>query len=1187
MVCALVLLGLALSATESPGSAAAAEVAALRTEQVVNPLGIEDPSPNLDWELRSTRRGERQSAYRVQVAESVSSLSTGAYLWDSGRVDSAQSIGVPYAGPPLESARRYFWRVKVWDGLGAESEWSEPAWWEMGLLAPGDWQGAEWISPKATTGADSWTDYELGVDFRIASGAAGVVFRASDPSNFYMWQVNIGGGEVLLRPHLLQDGEWDVLDEVDISAALPPAEANASHRLEIEADGQTITTSIDGEQVDEREIAAQAAGAIGFRSGNASEVASFDNLVVRDLADGAELFGDDFEGAPDPAFPGAAVEDGELHVRDGDLRLISTAPAVPLLRKEFEVARPLAEVSSARAYSYGLGFYELYLSGTKVGDRVLTPPMTEFGERLRYQSYDATSLLSEGDNALGLVLAEGYGPSFSRFSSRWLGPRQALVLLDIAYDDGTHQHVVSDETWRWSDGPHRAASIYGGETYDARLELPGWDTAGFDDGDWQAVRTVEPPGGELEADPTTPIRVVETRRPVALTEPDPGVYVFDLGQNVSGWARLRAHGPEGAHVRLRYAEELAPDGTLDTFTNRRADATDVYVLAGQGDEEFEPSFTYHGFRYVEVTGLPYPPTLDTIDGRVVHADLHPTVAFDSSSPLLDRIYANNRRTIANNAMSYPTDNPVRDERTGPAMDVHAHLDATVRDFDASRFLGAYLDEIDAIHGGSPDMNGAHVPLAWALYEQYGDRDALNAAYPGMTAAVDEYEDEAVDGIWQEGDESDRNGFGDWCPPVPEPAALGGLGGPHVGGYEDCFSEVSLVNSALGYRAARIVARAATALGIAADAGHYEAVADWLRDRFEEHFATAAGYGSGRQVTSVLPLAFGMVPADRRATVGLALANRVLGKDGGHLDTGIFGTRYLIDALVAAGRPDVAMTVLGQTSYPGFGFQIGLGATTAWEQWLRRSSMQTQDHAMFAGINASFVTELAGIEPTSPSYETIQIAPALPPQLEHVSTSLQTVRGEVASEWRRTAAGLELNVTVPPNARATVRIPVGPGDQVRESGRPAGESTGVTPVAAGDTAEVYEVGAGTYRFTATPPPDPGPQTEGAGGQGPGTEVQGSTPARSHLRFSARSLAARRLSLLILCRAGCPSHGSGIRLAIFPRAGRAPIATARTRLHLRRRLVVRARAPIPRRLRIEVSGLEGGPVSAEVPVARRRR
>jgi alpha-L-rhamnosidase len=1229
---AFTLLAALLAAS---ANAAPPTVTALSVDQMRNPLGIDDPHPSLGWQLRSGERGTMQAAYRIQVAESAPQLDSEEpeeLVWDSGWVDSPESVGVAYSGPTLESRQRYYWRVRVRNERSEESAWSAPSWWEMALLEPSDWHGAEWIAPEAATEASSWTDYRLDVDFTIAAGAAGVVFRAQDQDDFYMWQVKIEdegepGEEVLLRPHVRQNGSWRVLEEIDVGDVVEPSHAHEPHHLRIEAEGDTITTYIDGEQVDERTDGTFAGGGVGFRSGDSNEDASFEGLEVHG-PDDEELFADDLGTAPDPAFPGAEIESGALRVHGDEMRLISTTPPVPELRKEFELeaGRSLGEVASARIYAFGLGLYELRLSGVRVGDRVLAPPATSYGHRLRYQTYDVTSQLREGENVLGVTLAEGYGPRFSKYGWRWFGPREARVLLDIHYTDGEEQLVHSDDTWRWGEGPVRDASLYDGETYDARL-ADNWDEPGYDDSSWQPVKAAAPPAGALEADTTPPIRVVETLPPAALTEPQPGVYVFDLGRNVSGWARIHVEGPAGTEVRMRYAENLRADGTLDTTTNRNAAATDTYFLSEDpGEQTFEPEFTYHGFRYVEVTGLPggFEPTPDTLDGRVVHADLPHTAGFESSDPLLDRIYAGNRRTMENNAMGYPTDNPVRDERTGPGMDVQAYVDAAVRDFDADRYLAGFLDQLDEEWGGSPDMNLAHIPIAWALYEQYGDLATLAGSYASMSAALDNYMSEtaATGGVWPEPSPGEHDGFGDWCPPIPAAEVAGGVGGPDIDGYEECFSEVSLVNTALAYRDARIVAAAARALGHGAEASHFDAEAEAIREAFEDEFADeGTGYGSERQVTSILPLAFGMVPEGRRAAVSAALVERVLEHDEGHLDTGIFGTRFLLDALAAAGRPDVALTALDQTSYPGFGYEIefgpqiglpsGHGATTDWEEWAYESGKGSHDHAMFAGINASFMTDLAGIEPLSPGYAEVGVAPVAPAGLEHVAASLQTVRGEVASSWRRSGDEFELDVTVPANATAEVTVPTRPGDEVRESGVEAGASEGVSFVRDEGAARVYRTGSGTFHFLAGPAPsEPGEEEEtlpSGGGEEhtpdeapdaaaspPPAPVAPAAPAadtpslalkthrrhrhRPRLRLLARAPRPHLLVLVLTCRAACPARPRPARLTVRAANGKSPVLArhpvrltagrVRLALHLRRRTP-------PHRLRVEIRGL-GSPV-----------
>jgi hypothetical protein len=1043
----LVLFLASLVCVNVPSSATAGTgltVRDLRTGDRTNPLGVDDPRPTFSWQLRSGVRGDRQTAYRILVD------SGKKRVWDSGKVAGGNSVAIPYGGPTPQPAHRYRWTVQVWDGRGRPSAPSGTAWWETGLLGT-DWSGAQWITPAATD-AYSWQDFTLDADVVLKVAAASVVFRAKDADDFYLWQVNAvtTPGKVMLRPHVRNHGSYALLGEVDLAPVVTPANVNAPHHIRIEARGGTLTTWIDGTRVDTRTDDTLPAGTVGFRtsvSNGVREDARYDNLTVRGL-DGQVLFADDFSVAPDPRFPGEPVIDGQL-APGGDPTLVSQDSA-PLLRHEFVLDKPVA---SARAYVYGLGFAEPRLNGRKVGDHVLTPASTPYEQRNLYDTYDVTGQLRQGPNAVGVWLGNGYGPRFSQYGFRWTGPKQAILLLTVTFTDGTRQTVGTDESWRWSAGPITADDLYAGESYDARLEQNGWDEPGFDDSTWHPVRTAAAPSPVLTASDAPPIRVVSTLRARALTQPRPGVYVYDFGQNFAGWPRLRVAGPAGTTVRMRTAEELGADGMLDTTTNRAAVSTDSYTLAGSGT--YEPRFTYHGFRYLEVTGYPGAPTLDSVVGRVVHADVPSIGTIETSDPLLNSIWRNNRWAVLNNSMSLPTDNPVRDERTPPGMDVQAYHEASVRDFGMDAFYGKYLLDLppgtalpnDAGNAQQPDMGGGSVTLAWTLYEQYGDLSALAGSYPAMKAFVDTNA-ARQDLVWP-----DDRGFGDWCPPDRGPNAGDGQGNPNAGA---CFSERSLVNTALSYRQATSVARAAAALGFTDDATHFTELAADIASAFNARFLNGSSYGDGRQVTSVLPLAFGMVPADKVAGVGAQLVDTILRKDKGHLDTGIFGTRYLVDALARINRVDVAMTVLGQTTYPSFGYEISRGATTPWEQWTYESNMETHDHAMFAGVNASLYTQLGGITPASPGYASIAVAPQVPAGLTRFAASLDTVRGTIRSAWTNGRCAFDLSVTVPVNVTATVTVPLSGQHAVRAT-------SGAVPLPGVGGARRYSVGSGTWRF----------------------------------------------------------------------------------------------------------------------------
>jgi len=456
-------------------AAGIAPAAAMPAHLVVQKVQAEAKAgpPTFSWQLASAVNGERQTAYRVRVND----------VWDSGRVASGASVGVPYDGPALQPGHRYVWTVQVWDSHGRPSAWSTP----QPLAAPTDWQGAQWISPDTT---DSWSNFVLDTDFTIRAAAAGVVFRAKDSANYYLWQINTvtTPGKVMLRPHVQVGGRFSTLAEVDLSPVVTPANASAPHHLRVRADGATITTWVDGTQVDARTDTSLARGTIGFRtstSAGVTEDALYDNLALHGL-DGTSLFADDFSLSPDPRFAQQKIVTGQLEPA-GDPALLGAGHAAPMLRRTFTLAKPIAH---ADVDVTGLGFYELHLNGAKVGDAVLAPADTPYDRRDLYDTYDVTGQLKPGANAVGIMLGNGYGQRFSPYGFRWLGPEQAVMTLTVTYTDGTAQTVTTDRSWTWSESPITSDDIYDGETYDARQEQHGWDTTGFDASQWQPVTTV-------------------------------------------------------------------------------------------------------------------------------------------------------------------------------------------------------------------------------------------------------------------------------------------------------------------------------------------------------------------------------------------------------------------------------------------------------------------------------------------------------------------------------------------------------------------------------------------------------------------------------------------------------------------------------------------------------------------------
>lgn len=745
-------------------------------------------------------------------------------------------------------------------------------------------------------------------------------------------------------------------------------------------------------------------------------------------------------------------EMGLLNSTDWQGKWIGTKveKAVPLFRKDFTISKP---VKKATAFIYGLGWYEMHLNGKKVGDRVLVPANTDYTKTCLYDSYDVTRYLKEGGNAAGLWLANGYGATFSKYGWRWMNPKRALLQLNIEFTDGTGMSVVTDDTWKTADSQILTADIYNGETYDATQEKPGWDIYGYDDRRWENAAACSPPPGRLQSNMSTPVRVAKRIRPVSVRQIAPGIYVFDLGQNIAGWVRLRIEGSSrGDRIVMRHAEAVTGDGALNTFTNREAEATDTYICKGGSVEEiYEPRFTYHGFRYVEIKGYPGIPALSGVEGCAVHSDVEATGRFYCSDTLLNRIHSNFQWTMLNNMVSITTDNPVRDERTPCQMDENCVYEAAIQNFDVQQYFKNWLNDISG-STGDPDWSAGQVLGPWLLYQYYGDKRILESFYPSSKKEVDYCISNAErSNYW-------ADSFGDWCPPFTD------------GSYKNSFSEGEVVNTALYYKITNLLSQIAGVLEKEEDSTYYSSISKSILTSFSNRLfdASTGAYGSGRQITYIMPLLCSMVPADKEAAVFDNLVNIVTRECSGHFGSGIYGTSFLPDLLCDYDRADIAFKLFSQTTYPSFGEQIkNCGATTTWEQWGIVTSgreMETYDHAMFSGADKTFYTRFGGIRPLLPGYKIISIKPCIPDGLTFVKSSVKTVMGLITSNWDKSGNEFHQYIDIPVNTSALVYIPGNDPATIYANGRAASKVKGVCYLRTMDKYLVYRVGSGSYRFS---------------------------------------------------------------------------------------------------------------------------
>jgi alpha-L-rhamnosidase len=737
------------------------------------------------------------------------------------------------------------------------------------------------------------------------------------------------------------------------------------------------------------------------------------------------------------------------------------------------------KVRRATVYFSGLGVSELYLNGRKVGDHVLSPGLTEYPKRAFYVTYDVTRQLRREENALGVILGNGrfYSPRSRAYSSMpSYGFPKLLLQLRIEYDDGSISDIVSDDSWKLSaDGPIVANNEYDGEEYDARKEFPRWSKPGFDDSSWKPVQLVSSPVGALVAEMIEPIRVTQTLKPRSVSEPKPGVYVFDMGQNMVGWCRLLVSGPAGTKVSLCHAETLNPDGTLYLANIRGAQVTDTYTLKGRGREVWEPRFVYHGFRYVELKGLPRKPNLSSLEGRVVHDDLESAGEFVCSNPLLNRIYTNVVWGVSGNYRSIPTDCPQRDERQGWLGDRSEESRGEMYLFNDAALYGKWLRDIaDAqkTNGSVPDVAPSFWPIytdnvTWpssgvivpeSLYRQYGDLDVIAQHYDSARKWIDRMLTYATNGIIA------KDQYGDWCVPPENPALIHSADPARK-------TDGALLATSYFYYDLRLMEQYATLLGKTDDAKRYASLADEFKTAFNAKFLKRelGQYDNGTQTSCVLPLAFGLVPDNARREIFEHLVHRIINESKGHIGTGLIGGQFLNRALSDNGRPDLAYTIATQHDYPGWGYMIEHGATTIWELWNGNTAdpaMNSGNHVMLVGdLVIWFYEYLAGIRPDldQPGFKHIILKPCPVGDLTFVRGTHRSPYGLVVSEWRNENGKFDWRVTVPANTTATVFVPATDAATVAEGGKPAATVPGVRFVRMEEDRAVFEIGSGEYRF----------------------------------------------------------------------------------------------------------------------------
>ena len=876
----------------------------LRCENRHNPLGLDVRIPRFSWQLVSAQRQILQTAYELRITEG----SEKKDFWNSGKQISGQSQYVSYQGAPLKSATVYSWQVRIWDNQGRVSGWSEKAFWQMGILNPGDWK-ARWIE-----------------------------------------------------------------------------------------------------------------------SGTASDTVN--------------------------------------------------GPAL-LFRKNFVCGK---KISSATAFITAHGLYIASFNGKKIGDAQLTPGWTSYRKRLQYQVYDVTALLEKGDNALGVMVGSGwYRTALAWNNNRNIyGKKLGLLFqLNITFEDGSKLSVISDDSWKTSDeGPVRISEIYNGETYDARMEKPGWDKPGFDDQGWTPVLPKEYPMTNLIATYNEPIRKHEVFHPIHIFKTPKGEEVVDFGQNLVGWAEFKLRGQAGEKLTVDHAEVLDKEGNFYTENLRAAKARNQYILSGRQEELFEPHFTFQGFRYIRLSGFTGEIKKEDISAVALYSDMDTTGQFSCSNALLNQLQHNIQWGQRGNFLDVPTDCPQRDERLGWTGDAQAFSRTASFNMGVHNFFSKWLKDLgadqnadgrvpfvipnvlDSMAGGSAGWADASTIIPWNMWLAYGDPQILEDQYASMKAWVGFMQANSKDYLWNKGFH-----FGDWLFYRPADDNDG----------RSAVTDKYFIAQCFFAHSTQLLINAATVLNKSADIQQYTDLLNHIKEAFLREYVTSSGrLISSTQTAYVLALQFDMLPEQLRTQAAERLADNVRGYNN-HLTTGFLGTPYLCHVLSRFGFDSLAYQLLLQETYPSWLYPVKMGATTIWERWDGQkpdSSFQTPDmnsfnHYAYGAIGDWMYRNITGLDTydDGAGYKKIIVRPHPGGHLQYAQASLQTGYGKLSVQWKNDSGKFYLDVEVPPNTQASIYIPAGQVEGITEGGRPLTETKEIVVSGKEGKYIVLQTGSGIYHFAS--------------------------------------------------------------------------------------------------------------------------
>ncbi len=1065
----LAVLNLFVSGIIFQDAASAAELEAgyLRCEYRVDPLGIDVLNPRLSWVLESDQRGQGQSAYQVLAASTLDKLEQGqGDLWNSGKVSSDETAAVKYAGSTLTSHQECFWKVRVWDKDGTDCGWSSPAKWSMGLLQSSDWQ-ARWIGYDPAEADLTVPDIVKQANWIWSDANAEQGTEVGDRFFRYTFDIPAGsqidsamcyitcddGFELFVNGQSAKDGtSHSILHKADLISFLK----SGSNVLAVRGTNNGTSNN---------PAALLAAMEVKLVSGATVQVVTNSQWKAKlQEADGWNR--NDY----DDSLWGNAYTFGNYGNSTWGSPSIQHLPPSRYLRNEWTLADK--EIKRAVLYVTALGNYEVYVNGQRVTNDYFSPGWTDYTRRVYYRTYEITDTLQNGDNAIGAVLADGWYAGYVGYARErnHYGEKLRLAChVNVEYADGSRQVVGSGTDWKASLGPLAYADFLQGEYYDARKELTGWDYPGYDDTGWEpVVAGTDEVSPQVQAAVSEPVVVYAEVKPISVAEPESGTYVFNMGQNFAGFVRLKISGQAGQKIQLRHAERLNPDGTIYTTNLRSASATDTYICKGDGVEIWQPYFTFHGFQYVELTGVDSTPSLDAVTGLAVSSDTPVVGTFECSDKMVNKIQQNALWTQRMNFIDIPTDCPQRDERLGWTGDAQVYINTACYQTDVQAFFTKWITDLNdaqredgqfptvaplKVSGGDggPAWADAGVICPWTIYKMYGDKQIIANSYEPMKQFIAFCKNRCTSELLPP---SSFHCFGDW-----------------VNINDNTPNEVIFM-AYFGY-STNLLAQMAEVLGYTADAAEYRDLFEQIKTSFNNAYVADDGKINGdSQCAYVLAIAYDLLDEDTQKLAAKHLVRRIK-ECNWHLSTGFVGTKDLMLALAKIDRNDIAYRLLHNETFPSWGFSIKNGATSIWERWngwtpedgFNDPGMNSFAHYSFGAVCQWMFENIGGIKPGSAGFGEVVIKPEPDDKIKWANVTYNSIRGPIESSWKVTGSNFECKVAVPAGTTATVYIMANDPEEVTESGLKAKNSDGVSYVGFDGKFAIFEVVSGSYTFNS--------------------------------------------------------------------------------------------------------------------------